>query len=114
AIAFVLNYLSFVGPAIAIALFLAAGLIGAPSFVAAAWPPAAYLLVHLTESNAVTPTVVGHRLTLSPFLVFLSFVFWLLLGAPLGAVLPPPLLIIGTVAKETYDEVREAASETEA
>jgi len=110
AIAFVLNYLAFVGPAIVIATFLAAGLMGAPTFLQASWPAAAYLMVHLLESNVVTPTVVGRRLTMSPFLVFVSFVFWLWLWGPIGAVLSTPILIIAIVAKETFAEYREAAA----
>lgn len=110
AVAFVLNYLAFVGPAIVIAMLFAAGLLGAPTFLQATWPAAAYLMVHLLESNVVTPTVVGKRLTMSPFLVFVSFVFWLWLWGPVGAVLSTPILIIAIVAKETFAEYREASA----
>lgn len=111
ALAAVLNYLYVVGPVSIIGLFFAANLLTADSAVSALWPAGAYLLVHLLESNVVTPQVVGHRLTLSPFLVFVSFVFWLWLWGPVGAVLATPILILAVVARETVTEYREAMVE---
>jgi predicted PurR-regulated permease PerM len=110
AVAFVLNYLVFIGPAIVAVMLFAAGLLAAPTLLQALWPPAAYLLVHLLEGNVVTPTLVGHRLTMSPFLVFVSFVFWLWLWGPVGAVLATPILIVAMAARETFEEYKEAES----
>lgn len=109
ALAFVLNYLAFVGPAIVIATFFAAGLLGDHAGWGTAWPVLAYLLVHLLESNVVTPTVVGQRMTVSPFLIFISFVFWLWLWGPVGAVLSTPILIIALAAKETFEDYLQAS-----
>jgi len=44
-----------------------------------------------------TPSLVGRRLTLSPFLVFLALVFWTWLWGPIGAFLAVPLLIVSIV-----------------
>jgi predicted PurR-regulated permease PerM len=110
AFAFVLNYLAFVGPAIVIATLFAAGLLGEHAQWTSVWPAGAYLLVHLLESNVVTPTVVGNRMTVSPFLVFVSFVFWLWLWGPVGAVLSTPILIIAISAKETFKDYRQTST----
>ncbi|WP_170182117.1 AI-2E family transporter [Phreatobacter stygius] len=106
ALAFLLNYLAFVGPIIVAALLFAAGLLTTTTTLAALWPAAAFYVLHLVESNAVTPAVVGNRLTVSPFLVFISFIFWLWLWGPIGAVLSTPILLIAMVGVETFAKYR--------
>jgi predicted PurR-regulated permease PerM len=107
-VAFVLNYVAFIGPAIMAALLFAAGLIDNPSLWSAAWPAFAYYVVHLIEGNVLTPTAVGRRLTLSPFLVLVSFIFWLWLWGPIGAILSTPILLLVTLAIEVQASYRAA------
>ncbi|MGL5114866.1 MAG: AI-2E family transporter [Beijerinckiaceae bacterium] len=107
-VAFVLNYVAFIGPLIVTALLFASGLIEATSIWSAVLPAAAYYLIHLIEGNIVTPMVVGRRLTLSPFLVLLSFIFWLWLWGPIGAILSTPILILITLAAELQSAYRAA------
>ncbi len=114
-VAFILNYVAFIGPVIVAALLLAAGLIENPSPWAAAWPAVLYYAVHLIEGNVVTPMAVGRRLTLSPFLVLVSFIFWLWLWGPIGAILSTPLLLLATLAVEVGAAYRVAqAADAEA
>lgn len=110
ALAAVLNYLYVIGPITIIALLLAARLMTVDTGWAAIWPAASYLMVHLIESNLVTPHLVGNRLTLSPFLVFISFVFWLWLWGPVGAVLATPILIVAMLSYETLSAYHEAVA----
>lgn len=111
AMAFVLNYLAFVGPFIATVLILGAGLTADTSLFGTVWPAAAFLGMHAIEGNIVTPSLIGRRLTMSPFLVFLSFVFWLWLWGPVGAVLSTPLLLIGLVMFEVLSSYRSMSEE---
>jgi predicted PurR-regulated permease PerM len=113
ALAFFLNYLAFIGPIIVTVAFFAAGLLSSPSLLVASAPAAAYFVVHLIEGNAVTPVFVGRKLTISPFLVFISFIFWLWLWGPIGAVLSTPILLVAMVAREELVKYREAAQEAE-
>jgi predicted PurR-regulated permease PerM len=106
--AFVLNYVAFIGPIIMTALLFAAGLIDNPSPWTAAWPAAAFYAIHLIEANVVTPTAIGRRLTLSPFLVLVSFIFWLWLWGPIGAILSTPILLLATLAIEIQTAYRTA------
>ncbi len=106
--AFVLNYVAFIGPIVMTALLFAAGLIDNPSLWTAAWPAALYYAIHLVEGNVVTPTAVGRSLTLSPFLVLVSFIFWLWLWGPIGAILSTPILLLGTLAVEVQAAYRAA------
>jgi len=111
ALAFLMNYLAFIGPIIVTVLLFAGALLDAPSLVAAIWPAAAFFLLHLIEGNAVTPVFVGRRLTVSPFLVFIGFIFWLWLWGPVGAVLSTPILLVAMVAQEEFARYRKAQAE---
>ncbi|WP_332680808.1 AI-2E family transporter [Bosea sp. (in: a-proteobacteria)] len=113
ALAFFLNYLAFIGPIIVAVAFFAAGLLSSPHILVAVWPATAYYVVHLIEGNAVTPVFVGRRLTISPFLVFISFIFWLWLWGPIGAVLSTPILLVALVAREEFVQYRQAMRELE-
>jgi len=114
ALAFLLNYLAFIGPVIVAVLLLAGALLDAPTLLAALWPAAAYYALHLIEGNAVTPVFVGSRLTISPFLVFIGFIFWLWLWGPIGAVLSTPIVIVGMVAQEEFARYRSEKAKAEA
>jgi len=114
ALAFLLNYLAFIGPIIVAIMLLAGALLDAPSILAALWPAAAYYVLHLIEGNAVTPVFVGNRLTISPFLVFVAFIFWLWLWGPVGAVLSTPIVIVAMVAQEEFARYRREKAKAEA
>lgn len=114
ALAFLLNFLAFIGPVIVAVMFFAGALLDAPSLLAALWPAAAYYGLHLIEGNVVTPMFVGSRLTISPFLVFIGFIFWLWLWGPIGAVLATPIVIVGMVAQEEFAHYRLEKAKEEA
>lgn len=113
ALAFFLNYLAFIGPIMVAVAFFAAGLLSSPHVLVAVWPAAAYYVVHLFEGNLVTPLVIGRKLTISPFLVFISFIFWLWLWGPIGAVLSTPILLVGLLAREEIANYRKAQQDAE-
>jgi len=110
-LAFVMNYLAFIGPIIVTVMLFAGALIDAPFLLTAIWPAAAYFVIHLIEGNAITPVFVGRRLTVSPFLVFIGFIFWLWLWGPVGAVLSTPILLVAMVAQEEFARYRAAQAE---
>src|SRR3546814_19697404 len=49
---------------------------------------------HLVEANAITPTILGRRLTMNPLLILVSLTFWGWVWGTPGALLGVPLLII--------------------
>lgn len=90
----VLNFIPYLGP-IASALLLGVG--GLMTFAdpwAAVLPPAIFVGMHLVEANAVTPFIVGKRLTINPLLILVSLSFWAWVWGTTGALLAVPLLII--------------------
>jgi predicted PurR-regulated permease PerM len=57
-------------------------------------PAAIYLAIHVICENAVLPAVVGRRLELNPFVVFIAIVFWSWMWGAVGAILAAPLLMV--------------------
>lgn len=90
----VLNFVPYFGPVAGIALLAAVGLL---TFETSLWrallPPAWYLLLHLLETNLVTPVLLGRRFTLNPVVIFVSLIFWTWLWGMPGALLSLPILV---------------------
>src|SRR3546814_12609700 len=57
-------------------------------------PAAVQIGFHLVEANAITPLVLGRRLTMNPLLILVSLSFWGWVWGPPCALLAVPLLII--------------------
>jgi predicted PurR-regulated permease PerM len=97
-LAFVLNFMPYIGPAVTIVILLGVGLMSFESLTQALVAPVVFFAASIVEGEFVTPSIVGLRLALSPLLVFLSVAFWTWFWGPFGALLAVPLLIIGMVA----------------
>jgi predicted PurR-regulated permease PerM len=93
----VLNYLPYIGPACMVVILLGVGLMTFDTLGFALLPPAAFVALTTIEGHIVTPTILGHRLTLNPLVVFTAIVFWAWLWGPMGAFLAVPLSIIALV-----------------
>ena len=89
-----LNYVPYFGPVLAAVLLGIGGLMTFSGIWLALLPPALMYGCHLLEANAITPLIVGHRLTISPLLILISLSFWSWVWGTPGAVLAVPLLII--------------------
>lgn len=96
-LAAVVNYIPYIGPAIVTATLFFVGVFALPSLAEAVVAPAAFVAITTIEGQVITPAVIGHRLTLNPFSIFLSIAFWTWMWGPIGAFLGVPLLIAGTV-----------------
>ena len=94
---FCLNYIPYVGPAVFALILFAVGVIAMPTLSGALLAPALFVGIATIEGHFITPSIVGHRLTLSPFLVFLSVAFWTWMWGPFGTFLATPLLIVALV-----------------
>jgi predicted PurR-regulated permease PerM len=88
-----LSFIPYLGPAIIVATLFVIGLLSFPSLTDALVAPVIWIVVTTLEGQIITPMIIGHRLTLNPFLVFLSVAFWAWMWGALGALLAVPLLI---------------------
>jgi predicted PurR-regulated permease PerM len=90
----VLNYIPYLGPIAAALLLAFGGLMTFGDPWTAMLPPAIFIGLHMVEANAITPMIVGKRLTINPLLILVSLSFWAWVWGTVGALLAIPLLII--------------------
>jgi predicted PurR-regulated permease PerM len=93
-LAFVLNFIPYLGALIMELVLFAVGLVTFPTLTHALIPPLLYLGFSTLEGHFITPSIMGRRLTLNPLTVFLSLAFWTWLWGPIGAFLSVPILIL--------------------
>jgi predicted PurR-regulated permease PerM len=98
ALAFILNFIPYVGAIVMVLILFLVSLITFPTIGAALLAPALYIAAATLEGHFVTPSIVGKHLTLGPLTVFLTLVFWTWLWGPVGAFLAVPILIVFMVA----------------
>jgi predicted PurR-regulated permease PerM len=101
-----MNFIPYPGAAIVIATLFVVGFIAFSGLSHAAIAPLAYLDITILEGQVITPTLIGHRLTINPFLVFLAVAIWTWMWGPVGAFLAVPILLCGTVALRTIIDKR--------
>lgn len=89
-----LNFIPYFGPMLAAVLLALGGLMVFDDVWKALLPAALQIGFHLVEANAITPTVLGRRLTMNPLLILVSLTFWGWVWGTVGALLAVPLLII--------------------
>jgi predicted PurR-regulated permease PerM len=89
----ILNFVPYFGPVVGIFLLAAVGLLTFDSPSQEIMPPLWFLLIHLLESNFVTPILLGRRLTLNPVAIFVSLIFWIWLWGIPGGLLSVPILV---------------------
>ncbi|HVY69473.1 MAG TPA: AI-2E family transporter, partial [Verrucomicrobiae bacterium] len=70
-----------------------AGLFAFDTLGRALLPACLYFAVHLVEANAITPFILGRRLTLNPVVIFVALIFCIWLWGITGALLAMPLLV---------------------
>lgn len=89
------NYMPYLGPIMATLLLALGALMSFRDAWYAAFPPLIFIVCHMIESNVVTPSLVGRRLTINPLLILVALSFWGWVWGAAGALLAVPLLIIG-------------------
>lgn len=99
-LAFILNFVPYIGALIMEAGLFLVGLVTFPSLTHALVAPLLFLALATLEGHFITPGIMGGRLTLDPLIVFLSLVFWTWLWGPVGAFLAVPLLIVALVVSD--------------
>lgn len=93
AVAGLLNYVPYVGPAITAVILAFAAALSFPSLGQAMLVPASFLLITAIEGNFITPSAVGSQLTLNPLLIFLTLILWFWMWGFIGALLTVPILV---------------------
>ena len=94
ALAFVLNYIPFLGQATMLVLIFLIGLGTRDGITGAVLPVACYWGMSFVESQMVTPNLLGRTMTINPFLIFLSLTYWLWAWGPVGGLVAVPSVLV--------------------
>ncbi|MET0867399.1 MAG: AI-2E family transporter [Pseudorhodoplanes sp.] len=100
ALAFVLNYIPYVGPGVMHAILFLVGLMTFDTLLPALIAPLFFIAFTFVEGHFIMPNIVGRQLLLHPLAVFLSLAFWAWLWGPIGAFPATPILIMAMVTTD--------------
>jgi len=92
-LAFVLNYIPYLGAIAGIALVGVVGLSASGELSGAILPMVLYLAITSIEGQLITPVLVGRRLKMNAAAVFLSVAFWGWIWGVVGMFLAVPLMV---------------------
>lgn len=106
-VAFLCNYIPFLGAVLCAALLLSVGFVTFDDAWRAGLPALLYFSIHLAEGQFVTPLLLARRFILNPVIVIVSVVFWYWMWGIPGAVLAVPML---ATMKIVCDRVRSLAA----
>jgi predicted PurR-regulated permease PerM len=98
-----LNFVPYIGLVIGMTIVFIVGLLTFDTLTAALMPPLVYILCNAIEANAITPILLGRRLTLNAVVVFLAVIVWGWLWGVSGALLAVPLLAVMKVIADRID-----------
>ena len=105
--AFLSSFIPYLGITMMTLAVAIAGIITHDGIVVGLMPAAAFFIVHLVMENLIFPAVMGKRLEINPFVVFLAILFWTWMWGAVGAMLALPLsLIVMTIVDELFIEER--------
>lgn len=97
ALAGVVNFIPYVGPAVVMVSLTLAGLLTFTAPADALTAPLIFLGMVGIEGQFITPTLMGRHLELNPFAIFLAIAFCAWLWGPLGAFVAVPLLLAASL-----------------
>lgn len=110
----VMNYITYVGPAIMAVILLSISLATRHGGLDIMTPTAVYLGLHFIESQFVTAQILGVTMTMNPFMVFLALSFWIWLWGPIGGFIAvPSLLVIYALLRNTVQMRNQLAGAAE-
>jgi predicted PurR-regulated permease PerM len=93
ALAGVLNFVPYLGPATVLTVLAIVATLTFDQLHAILLPPGAFLIITSLEGQLLTPMILGRRLALSPIVIFLGLIFWGWLWGVLGALLAVPIMV---------------------
>jgi predicted PurR-regulated permease PerM len=111
-ITFFASFVPYIGAAAIVGCLALAGLVAHDNLSVAFLPALAFLAIHLVTENALVPTVLGKRMNLNPFVVFMAIAFWTWMWGPVGAIMAVPMLLVGIIVyDQLFEEVRTTLPE---
>jgi predicted PurR-regulated permease PerM len=89
----ILNFLPYIGPLTMVGVLALYGVGTASDPLTGIIPAACYLALHATESNIVTPSILGARFTMNPVMILIALSYFSWIWGVFGALLSVPILL---------------------
>jgi predicted PurR-regulated permease PerM len=105
-LAFLLNFIPFVGNILNVVLVAAMSLVTFDTLWSAALPPLVLLVLSLIESNVVSPFFIGRRLELNTVSQLIMVAFWTWLWGVPGAILAVPFLVVVKAVTDNVESLQ--------
>lgn len=93
-LAFLLNYLPYIGALISIVLVGIISIVTFDNLLYSLLAPGLILFSHVAEGQFLTPMLVGRRMELNAVAVFISISFWSWMWGFIGALMAVPILVM--------------------
>lgn len=93
ALAIILRFVPYIGPAISMVLPLFLAVAVSPDWSLVLWVMALFVVMELISNNVVEPWLYGSGTGLSPLAIIVAAIFWTWLWGPVGLVLSTPLTV---------------------
>jgi predicted PurR-regulated permease PerM len=94
AVAFVLNYVPYVGALVTLALIVVSALVAFDDSQRILIAGGGFFLINLLEGNLITPLVLGHKMPLNVVAIFVCLLFWGWVWGIPGAIIAVPLTVM--------------------
>jgi len=104
-----LNFAPYVGPTIGAMALTLAGLMEFDSLGHAMLAPGLFLILHLIESQFVTPLILGKRMSISPVILLLWLFLWGWMWGIAGLLLAVPMLVCFKIVCDRIDALKSWA-----
>ncbi len=108
-LAFLLNFIPYLGSALAAAAPIVIGLID-HSGLTALWVAVGYISINILVGQIVETRLIGSTLNLSSFVVFISLTFWGWILGPVGMFLSIPLTMLVLIGLQSNHRTRRYAT----
>ena len=109
-LAFVLNFIPFIGAVMGVALSAAVALLWFDTLFDVAVVAGVYMLLTAVEGQFVTPAMLARRLQMNTALVVLCIAFWAWMWSFMGMVIAVPMLVAVRVMAEQIPSWRKFAN----
>jgi hypothetical protein len=103
AMAFILNYIPYVGAILGTALIALAALVSTSPGELFWFPPLLFYLLTVVEGYLITPVIIGHRFQMNPLIILVSVAVWGWLWGIPGALLAVPMLVATNILLASHN-----------